>query len=67
MEGGSPLFVDPLDIADRYAQALSAWLGALRSTVLEQGIDYHRVLLDEDYEKVLARFLISRASTRGRR
>jgi len=67
MEGGSPLFADPLDIAARYQQALSAWLGAIRAIVLEQGIDHAQVSLDEDCEKVLARFLVGRATARGRR
>jgi uncharacterized protein (DUF58 family) len=67
MEGGSPLFADPLDIADRYQQALETYLGSLKKIVLEQGIDYHRTLLDDDYEKVLARFLVSRASGKGLR
>jgi uncharacterized protein (DUF58 family) len=67
MEGGSLLFADPLDIAARYQQALSAWLGAIRSIVLEQGIDHAQVSLDEDCEKVLARFLVGRATARGRR
>ena len=67
MEGGSPLFADPLDIADRYMQALETYLGSLKKIGMEQGLDYHRTLLDEDYEKVLARFLVSRATARGRR
>lgn len=67
MEGGEALFADPLDIADRYRRALDGWLGALRTIVLEQGIDYHRVGLEEDHEKVLARFLVGRAGGRGRR
>ena len=67
MEGGSPLFADPLDIAARYQQALAAWLQAIRAIVLEQGIDHAQVSLEEDYEKVLARFLVGRATARGRR
>jgi len=66
MEGGSPLFADPVEIADRYAQALEAHLAAIRKIVLEQGIDYRRTLLDEDYEKVLAAFLVGRASGKAR-
>ena len=42
-------------------------LGAIRGIVLEQGIDHHQVSLDEDCEKVLARFLVGRATARGRR
>ena len=67
MEGGSPLFADPLDISARYQQALATWLGAIRGIVLEQGIDHHQMSLDEDCEKVLARFLVGRATARGRR
>ena len=67
MEGGSPLFADPLDIADRYAQALATHLDAIERIMLEQGVDYHRTQLDENYEKVLARFLVSRASGKGLR
>ena len=67
MEGGSPLFADPLDISARYQQALATWLGAIRGIVLEQGIDHQQVSLDEDCEKVLARFLVGRATARGRR
>ena len=67
MEGGESLFADPLDIADRYRQALDEWFAAIRRMVLEQGIDYHRVGLEEDVEKALARFLVGRAAGRGRR
>jgi hypothetical protein len=35
--------------------------------VLESAIDYQRATLDEDYEKVLVRFLMSRAQARGLR
>lgn len=67
MEGGSPLFADPLDIADRYEEALATYLDALKKIMLEQGVDYHRTLLDEGYEQVLARFLVSRAAGKGQR
>jgi uncharacterized protein (DUF58 family) len=67
MEGGSPLFADPLDIADRYEQALATYLDSLKSIMLEQGVDYHRTLLDEGYEQVLARFLVSRAAGKSLR
>lgn len=67
MEGGSSLFADPLDIQARYRRALEAWLGAIRGIVLEQGIDHHQVSLDDDCEKLLARFLVGRATARGKR
>jgi uncharacterized protein (DUF58 family) len=64
MEGGTAVFADPNEIADRYQRALSGYLTALRQHVLESSVDYHRVLLNDDYEKVLMRFLVGR--TRGR-
>ncbi len=67
MEGGSSIFADPIEIADRYHRAVAAYLEAIRGIVLEVGIDYHRVLTDEPYEQVLARFLVGRAVGRGLR
>jgi uncharacterized protein (DUF58 family) len=64
MEGGPAIFADPNEIADRYNRALSGYLSALKQHVLESAVDYHRVLLNEDYERVLMRFLVGR--TRGR-
>jgi uncharacterized protein (DUF58 family) len=65
MEGGPAIFADPSDIADRYHAALRAYLDGLREVVLESAVDFHRVSPDEDYEQVLARFLVGRA--RGKR
>ncbi len=67
MEGGSSIFADPIEIADRYHRAVATYLEAIRGIVLEVGIDYHRVLTDEPYEQVLARFLVGRAVGRGLR
>ena len=67
MEGGGAIFADPIDITDRYHAALEAWLEGLRRLVLESGIDYHRIVTDEPYEQVLARFLVGRAAGRGLR
>ena len=67
MEGGPSIFAEPNDIADRYDKALSLYLEALQGVVLETAIDYHRVLVDENYEDVLARFLLNRAMARGLR
>lgn len=61
MEGGASIFADPSDIARRYQQALDDYLQGLKQVVLESAIDYQRVSVDEDYEKVLIRFLMSRA------
>ncbi len=67
MEGGGSIFADPIDIADRYHQAVTTYLEAMKKVVLESGVDYHRVLTDESYEQLLARFLVGRASGRGLR
>jgi uncharacterized protein (DUF58 family) len=67
LEGGGAIFADPVDITDRYHRALQAYLDQLRAIVLESAVDYHRVLTDEPYEQVLARFLVGRAAGRGLR
>jgi uncharacterized protein (DUF58 family) len=67
MEGGTSIFAEPSDIARRYQAALEQYLGGLKQVVLESAIDYHRVTIDEDYEKVLVRFLMSRAQAKGLR
>ena len=67
MEGGPAIFAEPNDIADRYQKALHHYLDELKQVVLESAIDYQRVSLDDDYEQVLARFLVSRAAAKGQR
>jgi len=65
MEGGPAIFAEPNDIADRYHQALQAYLAGLREIVLESAVDFHRVSLEENYEQVLTRFLVGRTRGRG--
>jgi uncharacterized protein (DUF58 family) len=65
MEGGPSIFAEANEIADRYHQALKQYLDSLKQVVLELAIDYHRVSIDEDYEKALMRFLVGRTRTRG--
>jgi uncharacterized protein (DUF58 family) len=60
MEGGSAIFADPNDIADRYHTALGNYLRGLRQAVIESAVDYHRVMTNSDYEQVLLNFLIGR-------
>ena len=67
MEGGGAIFADPIDITDRYHRAMEAYLADLRRVVLESAVDYHRVVTDQPYEQVLARFLVGRAAGRGLR
>ena len=65
MEGGSALFADPSEIADRYHLALRNYLHALQQIALETGIDYHRVRIDEGYDQALMKFLVGRTRTGG--
>ena len=67
MEGGAPVFAEPNAIAERYHAALGRYLEQLKRVVLESGVDYHRVNIEEDYERVLSRFLIQRSRKRGAR
>lgn len=67
MEGGTPIFVEPNAIAERYQAALRQYLQQMKEIVLESAVDYHRVDISEDYERVLSRFLVERSRKRGRR
>lgn len=65
MEGGTAIFAEPVEIANRYHTALQTYLDTLRQVVLETAVDYRRVSLDRTYDAVLADFLVDRA--RGRK
>ena len=65
MEGGNALFVDPIEISDRYQIALREFLKRMRQVTTETGVDYHRVVTNESYEQPLMRFLVGRTRTRG--
>jgi uncharacterized protein (DUF58 family) len=67
MEGGPSIFAEPNEIADRYQKAIGTYLKDMRQLTLELAIDYHRVGLDEDYEKALMHFLVNRTRMRGTR
>lgn len=65
MEGGASIFAEPNDIADRYQRALSNYLNELKQIVLESAVDYQRISIDDDYERVLLNFLAARTKGRG--
>ncbi|MBI3864213.1 MAG: DUF58 domain-containing protein [Planctomycetia bacterium] len=65
MEGGPAVFAEPNEIAERYHKVLGDYLAQLKQVVLESGVDYHRITIDEDYEKVLMRFLVGRTRVKG--
>ena len=66
LEGGPAIFVEPSEIMDRYQKALQTYLDEMRTVVLETGVDYRRVTIDQSYEKVLTEFLVDRARGKGR-
>ncbi len=61
MEGGTPIFAEPSEIADRYHKALTTYLEAVKKVVLETAVDYHRVSIDRPYDRELTEFLVARA------
>lgn len=64
MEGDEHIFADPDDVSDRYHSALADYLRDVQALMLETAVDYHRTVIDEDYEQVLSKFLIGR--TKGK-
>jgi uncharacterized protein (DUF58 family) len=67
MEGGTSVFVEPSEVADRYHRALEEYLVELRKVVLETGVDYRRIIIDRSYDLELTEYLIERAQQRGAR
>jgi hypothetical protein len=67
MEGGPAVFAEPNEIADRYHKVLEEYLAQVKQIMLESAMDYHRVTIDQDYERVLMRFLVGRTRAKGAR
>ena len=67
MEGGTAIFADPVEIADRYHRALDEYLQSLKKVVLETAVDYRRVSIASPYEQQLKNFLVDRAYRRSSR
>ena len=67
LEGDTALLADPSEIGDRYLQALSEHLEAINHIVLESAVDYQKIVINEDYEQALFRFLAGRARGRSAR
>ncbi len=69
LEGGDAVLADPTEVARVYRQAIREWLTEIDAIVRTTGLDYHRVMLEEDYAAVLARFLLGRTpkQSSGRR
>ncbi len=67
MEGGTSVFADPSEIADRYHRVLSDYLESLRRVVLETAVDYRRISIDSSYVDEMTQFLVDRATARRSR
>lgn len=61
MESDFTMVTEPAVIRDRYLEQFNGYLELLRRGCNEFNADYRRVVTDENYEKVLADFLIARA------
>ncbi|MEI6084392.1 MAG: DUF58 domain-containing protein [Verrucomicrobiota bacterium] len=60
MENSNSLVAEPNVIQPHYRQALDAYLHRLRTGCYEFKVDYRQAITDQDYEKVLADFLLAR-------
>lgn len=67
LEGGTAIFADPVEIAERYHRALDIYLETLRRVVLETAVDYRRISIDSPYAQMLTDFLVDRAYHRSAR
>lgn len=65
MEGGTAVFAEPNEIADRYHTALERYLSLVKQVSIETAVDYHRVSLADDYERTLTHFLVGRTRSGG--
>jgi uncharacterized protein (DUF58 family) len=67
MEGGTAIFAEPNEIADRYQTALARYLTALKQAAIETAVDYHSVMISDSYEQTLIKFLVGRTRSGGMR
>ena len=64
MEGGEPILADPTVIGVQYQRAFETYLESMNTVIQETEVDYHRICIDENYDDVLARFLLGRTPKR---
>jgi uncharacterized protein (DUF58 family) len=65
LESPFQVITEPALVREQYLEQLNAFLDRLRAGCLEFNADYRRVVTDEDFEKILADFLVERARTAG--
>ena len=64
MEGGEPILADPTVIGAQYQRALEIYLEGMNEVIQDTEVDYHRIRINENYDDVLARFLLGRTPKR---
>lgn len=67
MENSSSILTEPAVIRRQYLAQFEAYLLQLKQGCHRFNADYRRVITDENYEKVLADFLVERAALSGTR
>jgi hypothetical protein len=67
MEGGETVMADPSLLQRRYKEVVKQYFADFDNVIRTTGTDYHRVLMKEPYEDVLARFLLARLQAKGSR
>jgi uncharacterized protein (DUF58 family) len=61
LESSSSIVTEPSSIREEYLRQFRLFLEQLRGGCNEFGVDYRQVVTDQDYERVLADFLVERA------
>jgi uncharacterized protein (DUF58 family) len=61
LESNGSVVTEPALIRDEYLRQINAYLARLREGCHEVKASYHRIVSDQDYEKIVAEFLIERA------
>jgi uncharacterized protein (DUF58 family) len=62
LESSMSVVTEPSSIRDEYLRQIGQFLDQLRRGCHEFGADYRRVVTDQDYERILADFLVERAN-----
>ena len=66
LEGGASILADPSIIGRQYHRSLEKYLDDLKEIMRNAAVDYHRVCIHEDYDDVLAKFLLGRIPKKAR-
>lgn len=61
MEGNASVVTEPAIIRDEYIRQVDLFVTRLRDSCHEIKASYHQIVSDQDYEKIVAEFLIERA------